>query len=436
MTAPTRTLAGGGAACGAIRALAASGAVLLGLAASAAAGTWVVDDDGGIGVGFTDIQPAIDAAAPGDTILVRDGLYGSFILERGVAIVADTGHAPVLVELGAEIRNVPAGETALLAGFEVPRFFVHDCAGTVLLDDCTFGPHIAVTSVRLYHCTLVGMSRSTVVGQNGGDESLTGPSFYERRAVEVLNSTVVWSACSLTGGRGGTKYTSGGRPGEPAILARGSLLFCQSSTIRGGTGGSSWGPDPSEFDCDGGDGAPALSLDDCEVELHGRAGDVVHGGDTGVPSWIGGVPGTPASAIVALDSGVLHSGVTLATYGGVAVFDGTGSTLTTTTPAVPALTLSGDALLGGSLEPVLQAPPGAQFLLWTAPFAGVQQVGTKHTQLLVDPGFLLTLALDTVGPSGSYSLPLAVPANPLFQGLPASCQAPAPARAGGGTVAR
>ena len=53
--------------------------------------TWIVDDDGGPGVDFTDIQPAIDAAAPGDLIVVRNGDYNGFILFKDLILAADTG---------------------------------------------------------------------------------------------------------------------------------------------------------------------------------------------------------------------------------------------------------------------------------------------------------------------------------------------------------
>ena len=50
---------------------------------------WVVDDDGGPEVPFTDIQPAIQAAVAGDTILVRPGRYGTVAL--GTKTLPDMG---------------------------------------------------------------------------------------------------------------------------------------------------------------------------------------------------------------------------------------------------------------------------------------------------------------------------------------------------------
>ena len=39
-------------------------------ATSPAADTWIVDDDGGPGIDFVDIQSAVEAAAPGDLVRV------------------------------------------------------------------------------------------------------------------------------------------------------------------------------------------------------------------------------------------------------------------------------------------------------------------------------------------------------------------------------
>jgi len=395
----------------------------LALAGSAAADTFVVDDDGGAGVDFTDIQPAVDAAGPGDLIVVRDGTYTSVLLDAGLRIVADTGHAPEIALGGIEILNVPSGQTVVLAGFEMPSIYVHDCAGTVVLDDDSFGPHSGQTTMRLYRNETVVISRTTVEGQPGWDEGLSPPIIVARRAIEVLETTVVFSACDVQGGKGGTRYKSDGRTGEPAILARDALLFVQTTRVLGGHGGSFWGPDPAEFDCDGGDGAPALSLDRCEVEVFGRSGDLVKGGGGGEPSWLSSIWGISASAIDAVDSDVIHAGSTITTFDGVPVFSGTGSTLTLVDPAIPVLTLDGDGLLGGTLEPVLLAPVGAQFLVWIAPFVGVQQVGFMHTQFLLDPTLLLTLATGTVDATGTYSLPLGVPAGPALQGQALHAQA-------------
>jgi hypothetical protein len=394
---------------------------LAALAPLASAGVWIVDDDGGPGVDFTDLQPAIDAASPGDLVVVRAGEYGPFVLDIGLRIVAEPGPQPHVGESG-ELRDVPAGWRALVAGLRLDMLYAHDCEGDVLVDACTLGMKVGRPSLLVERCDLVVMSRSQVKGISGGQEM---PPIYPpnaERAAEVTDSTVAWSACTLEGGSGGTHYKADGKPGEPAVWASHSTLFCQTSHIQGGHGGKYWGPYPDEYISDGGDGAPGLLLDACHVEIFGRATDLVIGGQDGVPSWFG-EPGEPASAVVALDSDVIHSGAGFVTQGGKPVFDGTASSFDEVTPAVPPLTLAGDALLGGSFEPVLEAAPGAQFLLWISPFSGVQPVGNKHTQLLLASAQLFALAAGTVGPSGVFDLPLKLPDSPLLQGLALHLQA-------------
>lgn len=57
------------------------------LPGKAAVSTWIVEDNGGPGVDFTQIQTAIDAAAPGDTLLVMPGNYTGFSLRKGMRIL-------------------------------------------------------------------------------------------------------------------------------------------------------------------------------------------------------------------------------------------------------------------------------------------------------------------------------------------------------------
>ena len=57
------------------------------LPAAAQGAVWIVDDDGGAGVDFVTIHDAVDAAADGDTILVKDGTYPMFsIFAKSLAI--------------------------------------------------------------------------------------------------------------------------------------------------------------------------------------------------------------------------------------------------------------------------------------------------------------------------------------------------------------
>lgn len=91
--------------------------VLLGALPSLAAGdVWVVDDDGGAGVDFTDLQPAIDAAGEGDTILVKAGLYGPFDIDaKSLVIVGERGELAE-VATTVQVRNLAANQHVTLQG--------------------------------------------------------------------------------------------------------------------------------------------------------------------------------------------------------------------------------------------------------------------------------------------------------------------------------
>lgn len=63
--------------------------------------TWIVDPEPGRG-DFTKIQPAIDAAADGDTVIVREGTYwGSLQVSKSIAVQGD-GEADRIVVLSEE----------------------------------------------------------------------------------------------------------------------------------------------------------------------------------------------------------------------------------------------------------------------------------------------------------------------------------------------
>ena len=76
----------------------------------AAQRTWLVDSSGGPGVDFTDLPPAVAAASPGDTILLRWGTgapYGfDLTIRRGIRIIGDDT-APISVRALEVTRRKP-----------------------------------------------------------------------------------------------------------------------------------------------------------------------------------------------------------------------------------------------------------------------------------------------------------------------------------------
>ena len=111
--------------------------LLLGLAGSAAAQrTWIVDQ---FGTGdFLDVPPAVAAAAPGDSILVRGvGPYDfSVTIDKALALMGQVHGRFARGTL--VIRGLPAGHTVTVKNFghfdgDALRCEVRDCAGHVVL---------------------------------------------------------------------------------------------------------------------------------------------------------------------------------------------------------------------------------------------------------------------------------------------------------------
>lgn len=111
------------------------------LAAPAAATTWIVDDDGGAGVDFTDIQPAIAAAADGDVILVLGGLYSGFVLDKALVIVGSPG---AVVRGSADLAGIATGSFAALAGLSAVSTTIDSCTTTVVVDELALDSWIDV----------------------------------------------------------------------------------------------------------------------------------------------------------------------------------------------------------------------------------------------------------------------------------------------------
>ena len=96
-----------------LRSSVAAGLGLVALAVLAEASVLVVAPSG---APYTQIQPAIDAAVDGDTILVKAGNYPGFTLDaKSLAVVADVEDSVQLTSL-TRIENLGPGQCATLTG--------------------------------------------------------------------------------------------------------------------------------------------------------------------------------------------------------------------------------------------------------------------------------------------------------------------------------
>src|SRR5688572_11647178 len=179
--------------------------------------------------GYGEIQAAVDAAQPGDLILVRTGTYAGFVVDgKGLSIVADAG-ALVQVAGAVVIQNLPASGFVLLSGLKVavPGSAAFSPPGLELLDDAGFA--------RLSDCEFRG-AQGASNASNFSNCSLVGPG---SNGVEIAGSArVLFQDCALIGGTGGTafKKCKGGTGGD-GLFTQTSAVALYDCTIRGGTGG-------------------------------------------------------------------------------------------------------------------------------------------------------------------------------------------------------
>src|SRR5687767_11860601 len=84
---------------------------------------WIVDASNGPGTNFTDLPPAVAAAASGDTILVRPGTYSPFTAAGKALDIRGSGSANTFVTssplIATSIDAVPAGASFYLSGMSI-----------------------------------------------------------------------------------------------------------------------------------------------------------------------------------------------------------------------------------------------------------------------------------------------------------------------------
>jgi hypothetical protein len=374
------------------------------------AATWIVDDDGGPGVDFTSIIDAIAAAVPGDLIIVRDGNYQYFNLDKGLSIIADTGHLPSVSGM-TYVYHIPSGQRSMLSGLSLHNLFVFDCFGSVVLDDLDIIHYGGSPSIKIEHCYFTSVNRCNL--------EKTGLAAYTP-AVMIRDATAVISECTLIGARGLEAYYGPGYDGGAGLIADDAVVYFQSSSARGGDGGDYIG---EEYD-PGGDGAPGLWLMNSYLHLFGLGSQEIEGGDGGFSFY--GSMGASASAVRTEDSTITYSGVTFISNGkpDFDVDPSNPSTIIPVSPDVPVLILKGSGQLGDYIEPTLHGIPGSSFVLFFAFGNDVHYMLNINTHFLLDPGsfFYLHAGVIPAGSPATFPIHLSPKLSP-YQGMSLYLQA-------------
>ncbi len=263
------------------------------------------------------IAAAVLASADGDTVLVDDGVYGSFSASfRSISIVADTG-ATVVVQGRSTVHNLQPDDHVLVSGltFEqslsLPALDVHDNEGGVRVEDCTilpattgFAPVVVERSANVAFTDCVTAPWPAPGGTPTGD----GPP-----AVRVDEAVLVLQGCSITGGRAGSTLTGlDGATGGPAVELRESTLHASGCVLVGGRGGPGGPCSPGGVVGDGGRGGFAVRQVGATVAesrntflAGGPGGDPGSGGAGGCAPAAAGPDGAASNAPV-VAAGGLH----------------------------------------------------------------------------------------------------------------------------------
>ncbi|MBI4882348.1 MAG: hypothetical protein HY812_22200 [Planctomycetes bacterium] len=375
---------------------------------SAEAATWIVDAAAGPGFHYTDIPPAVVAAAPNDMIVVRTGVYNAFALTKPLIVMAETGHDPD-VSGDSAVSFLPAGSRAVLSGLDLKHLHVHDCQGTVHVDDWTSTAAYLKAMLWIERCRLVTVSRCHL------DHFLSGGGTPDRTGATIDQSTVVISSSSFLGSDGWDGWDSQpAEDGAPGIDARSSTVYVQASSSRGGNGG--WYYDMSGWSLGPGDGGHGIKLAKCKLHLFGRPADSVAGGVGGESNY--GVKGASGAGVWASSSSVAYSGINLGS-----VSTSGGSTVVPVQPDVPVLTLCGSGEIGGLIELTLRTGHFSQYVILVSDRQTVVPQATTYTDLLVGPAPTFVLAAGYIAaPPVELSLPLAAALAP-YRGLQVHFQA-------------
>ena len=225
--------------------------------------------------GFLQIQAAIDAALPGDIIVVHpladpEALYDPFVISGKQLVVCGTIEEGSVRVAGAEIGDTPAGAVVALCQLDI--YAPPDTPGLVVGANAGW--------VRLQRLNI-----------HGGAGAASGPA---TGLIVNPTSSIVVTYCNIFGGD--ATPGAGSPDGAHALEVSVAHITMRGGLLRGGHGADS----PVVGRADGGDGGTACSTFGGNVFISHVAATGGDGGLAGCPSdgsCLCGVAGTGGDAI-------------------------------------------------------------------------------------------------------------------------------------------
>jgi hypothetical protein len=219
-------------------------ASVLGLAGSAMAETWTVDDDGP--ADFDNIQAAVDAASDGDEIIVSPGTYtGSgedvvFIEWSNLWIHSADGASVTIIDGQGKQRGVHYRRAAgTLDGFTIQNCFASTAGAGVYCQgsnptivNCVVSDNVTTGNGAGIHCEYYSTNSSPliqgcIIQGNSAIASGGGVYLYGDGAVTRVVDTTI--ADNTAGANGGGVFNN-----QPGTILTNSILQDNTSALSGG----------------------------------------------------------------------------------------------------------------------------------------------------------------------------------------------------------
>lgn len=290
--------------------------------------TWIVDAAAGPGTNFTDLPTAIAAAAPGDTILVRPGVYQPMVIDAKGLTIRGAGKGVTTVMGPNMVAHTPGGLTDVISGMKIYSLST-GLAARVILTDCDVlgtdhqwagGTALFMGAGQLFaeRCTFIG---GNALGP--APQPPTGTSPYGGRGAYLNGANLAAHQCQFFGGNLLAGLPGYGGAGLDVMVE--SHARIDSCRVMGGTGSGFVFP---------GDGVTLTYSS--HLQIAGDASDVIAAGH---PSWFAIRNNGPTGS---LSTATVHGPVTLT--GQLA------GPVTLGAPALPKLSVTASSLPSGETD--------------------------------------------------------------------------------------
>lgn len=375
-------------------------ALALSAATPAQGMTWIVDLANGPGTHFTDLPPAVAAAADGDTIIVRAGSYSGFTTGKALMVLGEPNAAvqpPPTFWVAAplvEIAGLGAGKTFVMKGITVTP--VTHPVGINLVNN--FG-RVHLERVSSIH----GFPSSSQAGLAASDcaaVTVSRGDFAGGAGLVAVRSTLSLTDVTLRGANAAPRHTNCEYSSPGAILEASTVYLSRTSA----TGGS--GLQAIFFNCPK---QPAVSM---------SGSTVIVSGDSATALVAGGGFGAAIGAIVAV-GGQLDVDTNVQLFpSGAPPIQSTGTAVTLR--RVVSLTAAG-APPGGTVPVDVLSPAGNPAVLFLS--LPADPLPTPFGVAFVDvaPGRHVVIPF-VPGASERTSLALPVPLGARWIGWPVALQ--------------